>query len=212
MRSFAHPPFDVSAVTPALRRYARTYSPDHEVSPRAPVAAVDLVSPTGVHFTLVREALEPIGDGPTGIRALAWCLWTEAGWVGYLGSNVQTNSTANDELRPFRAIPSRRSPRAFNRWSTVEAYRCWLTDGTHPEFASVMARGHGLMYTAYVQIIRELSMIGWTLSSGYTARNAQSRALWERIRGTPGIEVVRSVAQRREFGFVTPPDLLSRSH
>jgi hypothetical protein len=190
-----------------LDRYWRTFKPDHEAAPRQPVAAVKLNSPTGVAFTLVREAIgkDPHGDS-LGIAALAWCLWTEAGWIGYIGSNIHVTGIVDGSLKTFGPIRSRRALTATSRYRTVEAYRCWLTDGKSPDYARVNARGNGLMYASYVHVIRELSRIGWTLSSGYAARNQDSRAMWRRVRATTGIEVVRSRSKRREFAFIISSD------
>jgi hypothetical protein len=184
-----------------LDRYWRTVKPDHEVAPRQPVSAIELISPAGTPFTLVREEIE-LPDPNSGRRAaaLAWCLWIDAGWIGYIGSNVPLDAHGR-VLEPRGRITARRSLAATNRYQSVEAYRCWLTDGRREEFAPVNARGQGLMYAAYACIIRDLSEMGWTLSSPYRARNKVSRAMWDRLRAIPDIEIVRSRVLRREFAF-----------
>lgn len=195
----------------SLDTYRRTFTPDLEVAPRDPVCAVDLVSPKGVPFTLVRES----PSAPEAVtRDLAWLIWRGDACVGYVGGNL-VSRYVDPFLRPSAPYTSRRQlkvGRAFAIWRTH------IVDGTGQGtgagvLARVPSRGLGIMTGAYLEIIRQLSCVGWSLRSNPRARSADARALWARIASAPGVEMVRSraaAAPGREFAFMLAATLARR--
>lgn len=183
----------------ALEYYSRNFTPDLEVRPREPVFAIGLVSTKGVPFVLVREAIG--GDHVS--STLAWLIWRENACVGYVGTTLGT-------CDPFLDGEPLGSRRALNVFRRVTIWRSLIVDGTGSGtggdvLARVPSRGLGIMSTAYVEIVRQLSTHGWALRSNPKARTADANALWSRLRATPGIEVVRSRIENgevREFAFM----------
>lgn len=167
----------------ALGQYRRDFTPDLEAGPREPVYAVGLVSPKGVPFVLVREA---VGRDHVG-HMIAWFLWRDADCVGYLGASLPTD--------PFTGGAPLPSTRALDVKRSVDIWRSHIADGSGLGMGQTLARtpsrGLGLGSAAYVEIIRQLSLHGWALRSKPSARSADAKALWKRIREAPGVELVR---------------------
>ena len=188
-----------------LAMYRRDFTPDFEVAPREPVFAKSLVSPKGVPFVLVQEA---IGHDDIS-RMLAWLIWRDRNCVGYVGT------TLSGPKKPFEDGPPLASRRQLNVRRAVTIWRCHIADGsgrgTGAEMlARVPSRGLGIMTAAYAEIVRQLSEHGWALASKPENRSREAKWLWRNLRSVPGIEVVRSRswdAKGREFAFILEPNL-----
>jgi hypothetical protein len=190
---------DASDVRPpislSLGAYWRAFKPDLEAGPREPVYAVGLVSPKGVPFVLVREA---IGADHVG-QMIACFLWRDSACVGFLGATLTGD--------PFGGGAPLRSRRGLDVKRTVAIWRSHITTGGGGEskeclhdFARLPSRGLGLAFASYVEIVRQLSVHGWALRSKPSARNSYANALWHRLRATTGIEVVRRMELTRFRG------------
>ena len=172
-----------------LPQYLRTTTPELEAAPRRPMVAVDLTSPVGVPFTLVREATA--ADG-----ALAWLVWRERACVGVVAANVWNSGTVGDPFAPTRPYAPYRTAAAFRRTPrAVGIWRTWLADGSRTCHAAealdpVPSRGLGIMTSAYLEIIRQLSAHGFALGSYPNARSAAAARLWRRIATTPSLTLV----------------------
>ena len=172
-----------------LAEYARDFTPDLEAAPRTPVFAVNLMSHTGVPFTLVREAVEKTGLR----RGLAWFVWRGRDCVGYVGTNLTTGV-----WRPFTpGFGPAITRRHVVKCRTAKIYRSFIADGTGigtgaRTLALVASRGMGIMWRAYAEIVRELSESGWALSATHNAQSPEALALWRRLEQTPGLTIIRS--------------------
>lgn len=183
-----------------LRQYRREGRPDLEVEPREPVHAVGLVSPKGVPFVLVREQ---VGSDSYG-SMLAWLLWRGDACVGYVG----TTFPAGD---PFADACHANSWAGLDVRRAVYIWRCHVVDGTGrgtgaQVLARIPSRGLGLAFTSYVEIITQLSAHGWALSSNPKARSADAKRLWERLRDSPEVEILRSKKRDgvvRDYAFTS---------
>lgn len=183
----------------ALSEYRRGVTPDLEVAPREPVFAVGLISPKEVPFVLVREA---IGSDHVG-SMVAWLVWRGDACVGYVGATL-------GGLNPFAGGAPLASRKAFSPHRAVAIWRTHIVDGSgHGHGAHVLARVPsrrlGIMSSAYVEIIRQLSAHGWALRSTPKARSADAKALWGRLHATPAIVVLKRRApagEMREFAFM----------